>query len=351
MQNFRRLPVAQRRLIFILVFTGVILGLIMLTLLLAGQALNPGQRQQSTALLPDVTVREFAILPDDDAYPAAVAAAPDGTVYTGSFASGVVWAVSPDGSASELPGTRDTIGAVTGLAVTADGSILVVDQGDTDPRSAGGSVQRILPDGSIHLFATIEDERGFIAPNDIVLDSEGLVYVSDPGRNEIWRFTPSEDDPAEGDVWWVPPPDADSRRSALTGLAYDAARDAIIVTDPETNSIYRIAIASGSVETLYQHGSRANPPGFDGATVSPDGTLYVAALGQNGVAVVDNGDLDYIVGLFRGASDVEYADPNRLYVTNFDQSSIIVPLVQAQLPFALDVIELNALDATQAAGE
>lgn len=348
MENFRRLPVAQRRIIFILFCVGILMGLVLITLLLAGDALNPDERGRSQALVPEVTVREFAVLPDDDAYPAAVAVAPDGTVYTGSYASGAVWAVDPAGNVRELPGAREAIGAVTGLAVAADGSVLVVDQEDTDPRSAGGSVQRIAPDGSVSLFATIDDERGFIAPNDIVIDSSGAVYVSDPGRNEIWRFTPAESGSAAGDVWWVPPESQDTRNS-VTGLAHDAGRQAIVVTDPEANRVYRVSIADGSVETLYQHGNRPNPPGFDGATVAPDGTLYVAALGQNGIAIVNDGDLDYIAGLFRGASDVEYAEPNRLYVANFDQTSIIVPLVQPQLPFALDVIELNALETTRAA--
>jgi sugar lactone lactonase YvrE len=344
MQNLQRLPVGQRRLVFFLIFGGLVIGLILITLLLTGQALNAGTRVQSTALVPNVTVRQFATLPDDDAYPSAVVAAPDGTVYTGSYGTGAVWAIDPSGTVRELPNTRAAIGAVSGLAVAPDGAILVVDQIDTDPRSTGGTIQRIALDGTVSAYATTD--AGFIAPNDIVFDASGAFFVTDPGRNEVWRFVVGEDDAPQGEVWWVPPTDEDGARNAVTGLAYDPIHDAIIVTDPETNKIYRISIAEGSAETVYRHGERANPPGFDGATVAPDGTLYVAALGQNGIAIVENGDLDYIAGLFRGASDVEYAAPGRLYVTNFDQSSLIVPLLQPQLPFALDVIELNALEVT-----
>lgn len=320
------------------------MGLILITLLLAGQALNSSPRVLSTALVPDVTVRQFASLPDNDAYPAAVATAPDGTVYTGSYATGAVWAVDPSGSVRELPNTRDTIGAVTGLAIAPDGGILVVDQNDTDPRSPGGLIQRIALDGTVSAYADIVS--GFITPNDIVFDASGAFYVSDPGRNEVWRFVVDEDGTPQGEVWWVPPIDESGTRNAVTGLAYDPIRDAIIVTDPETNKIYGVSIADGSAETIYRHGERANPPGFDGATVAPDGTLYVAALGQNGIAIVENGDLDYIAGLFRGASDVEYAAADRLYVTNFDQSSLIIPLLQPQLPFTLDVIELSRPEVT-----
>jgi sugar lactone lactonase YvrE len=343
MRNLQRLPIGQRRLVFILIFGGLLMGLILITLLLAGQALNSSPRVMSTALVPDVTVRQFASLPDNDAYPAALVAAPDGTVYTGSFATGAVWAMDPDGTVHELPDTRDSIGAVTGLAIAPDGAILVVDQNDTDPRSAGGLIQRIA-DGTVSDY--LDSDLGFIAPNDIVFDASGTFYVSDPGRNEVWRFVEDENGTPQGEVWWVPPIDESGTRNAITGLAYDPMNDAIIVTDPETNKIYSIGVADGSAQIIYVHGERANPPGFDGATIAPDGTLYVAALGQNGIAIVENGDLDYIAGLFRGASDVEYAAPDRLYVTNFDQSSLIIPLLQPQLPFTVDVIELSAPDVT-----
>lgn len=348
-RNLQRLPVAQRRLVFFLIFFGVILALILITLLLAGQALNSGPRLVSTALVPEVTVRQFAVLPDDDAYPPAVVAAPDGTVYTGSYASGAIWAIDRDGHVTEMPGTREAIGAVTGLAVAPDGALLVVDQGDTDPRTAGGVVQRLAPAGTVSVYATLNDGRGFIAPNDIAFDSAGAFYVTDPGRSEVWRFVVSEDGTPQGQLWWAPSAAGGSPRSAITGLAYDTARDSLIVTDPETNRIYRIAIAGKQTEVIYDHGTRPNAPGFDGAAVGPDGTLYVAAFGQNGIAIVQDNDLDYIAGLFRGSSDVEYAYPNRLYVANFDQTSLVLPLVHPQLPFALDVIELNPFEVTPSA--
>ena len=348
-RNIQRLPLAQRRLVFFLFFIGGILALILITLLLAGQTLNSGRRVEATALVPEVTVRQFAALPDNDAYPPAVAVAPDGTVYTGSYASGAVWAIESDGSVTELPNTREAIGAVTGLAVAPDGAVLVVDQGDTDPRTAGGVVQRITQDGVISVYADIADERGFVAPNDIIFDSSGAFYVTDPGRNEVWRFVIAEVGTPSGEVWWVPPAEQDRARNGITGIAYDATRDALIVTDPETNRIYRISIADNQAEVIYDHGSRADAPGFDGATVSADGTLYVAAFGQNGIAIVQDNDLDYIAGLFRGSSDVEFAAPNRLYVANFDQTSLVLPLVQPYLPFALDVIEINPIEATSPA--
>ena len=338
MRNLQALNVAQRRLVFFLIFGGVIFALVAVTWFLISLTLGTGERVMAVSLVPGVTVREFAALPDDDSYPPAVAVAENGTVYTGSFSSGAVWAITPDGATvTEIPETREAIGAVVGLAVAPDGALLVGDQIDTDPRSAGGLVHRVAG-GTVTTFATINDDRGFVAPNDIALDAEGRVYVSDSGRNEVWRFEP---DGSGGRVWWVPPSTQTDTRRAVTGLAYDPVDDALIITDPEINEIYSTPIAGGATELIYYHGVREDPPGFDGVTVSPDGVIYVAALGQNGIGIIDDGHLDYIVGLFRGASDVAWGEPNRLYVTNFDQSSLVIPIVDPQLPFALAVIEFE----------
>lgn len=337
--GLRTLPIWQRRMIFFAVFGGGIFFLLACTLFLVTQTiLIP--RSNGQALVPDVSIAEFAVLPDGDAFPAAVAAAPDGALYTGSYATGALWRIAQDGSVSELPGTREQIGAVSGLTVGADGTLWVVDVLDTDPRSAGGALWRVSPDGQINPFGALDgDVRGFIAPDDIALDNVGNVYVSDRGRNEVLRFTPE----GAGASWWQPAGD-DATQRAITGLAYSSTQDVLLVTDPEVNEIYRVAIPNGATEIVYSHGNREFPPGFDGITVAPDGTIYVAALGQNGVARVGDGELDFIAGLFRGASDVEWSG-DRLYVTNFDQASLVLPLLRPSLPFAIDTITFAPIGA------
>ncbi len=332
-RSLQSMSVWQRRLVFFGIFGVLLLGLVAVTLLLVVNALNNnGVRATSVALVPQATVRQFAALPDDDAYPESVAVAPDGTVYTGSFATGTLWQITPDGAVSEVPGTRDGIGAAMGIAVAPDGSLLVVDQLDTDPRTAGGKIVRVQ-DGKVSTFA----DMSFIAPNDLTLDPAGQVYLSDSGTDEVWRF---DADGSNGAVWWKSSASTGSPHPAIGGLAYDPANDAIIVTDSEINQIYSVSVADASTTILYANADPEHPAGFNGTTVTPDGAIYVAALGQDGIARVDDGALDYIAGLFRGASDVAFAAPNRLYVTNFDQSSIVIPLVHPQLPFALDVVEL-----------
>jgi len=345
MRSLQSMSVPQRRFIWLTFFVGGLLLLVTLFVLLSAGSLNSAARKPGTALLPSVTVREFAALPDDDAYPPAVAVGADGTIYTGSFASGTVWAISPDGSQIiEVPGTRDGIGAVSALAPLADGSLLVLDVNDTDPRTPGGRVVRVQ-NGAVTPYAEPDDGQGFLAPNDMALTPDGALFVTDGGRNEVWRFEPDAQGGTVGRVWWVAPApaNADQPRAFLTGIAYDPVRDAILVTDPSTNIIYRVPLGDGSAEAIYQHGNRPYPPGFDGLTVMPDGTIFVAALGQNGIARLDGNELFYIAGLFRGGSDVKHDGQGRLFVPNFDQSALIIPLIQPQLPFAIDVIELGAL--------
>jgi hypothetical protein len=322
----------ERRVVFIFVFGGVLLAIIAVTYFLIVQALNSG-RQQAAALVEGIAVSQFAALPDDDAYPAAVAARPDNTVYTGSYVTGAIWSISADGTPTEIPGTRDNLGSITGIAITPENVLLVIDRLDANPRAAGGVVRQITVDGNVSDFAQPNDEEGFVAPDDITLDGEGRIYVSDRGRDEVWRF---EADGSAGVVWWTPPEGTTSAEP--TGLAYDATTDSMIITDPEVNAIYRVSLDGATTTTLYQHGAgQAEAPGFDGVTVTPEGEIYVAALGLNQIGLLREDQLEYIAGGFRGASDVAYSE-GKLYVSNFDQFSLVVSAVRPQLPFALDVI-------------
>lgn len=336
LRNIQKLSRPQRQLIFVLIFGGILMAIVGLTVLLIASSLNP-ERQEAVALVDGVSVRQLAALPDADAYPPSVAAFEEG-VYTGSYVTGAIWRIAADGTLSELSGTREAIGAVSALAAAPDGSLFVVDQLDTDTRSAGGEVKRILADGSIAVFADLAAEGGFTTPDDIALDGEGRVYVSDRGRNEVWRF---EADGSGALLFWSLAAEGDGQ-VAVTGLAYDPVSDGIIVTEPERNVIYRVPVSGGEAEVLYQHPANDQfPPGFDGATVTPDGVVYVAALGQNGIVRVENGTISYIAGQFRGSSDVDTVDGRRLYVANWDQSALVVPLVQPRLPFGVDVVEVG----------
>lgn len=338
-QRIQQLPQRQRQIVFWGIMIGGVLALVLLTVWLIFGSINSQDDRDPVALAEGVSITTYAQLPGDDVYPAALAVRrSDGALLTGSFKTGAIWTISADGTVSEIPGTRDAIGAVSGLTVAADGTMYIVDQEDADPRSSGGDVKKLAPDGTITVFATINDVRGFLSPDDITVDPSGNVYVTDRGRDEVWRFNP---DGGGAVVWWTSPQVAGVTEYAPTGLAYDIAHEAILITDSSLNSIYRVSLDGATTETLYQHGDRPNAPVFDGITAAPDGTIYVAALAQDGIARLDGDTLTYIAGLFRGPSDVDYSPTtNALYVNNFDSGALVVPGLTPRLPFTIDVINL-----------
>ncbi|MBC8099579.1 MAG: SMP-30/gluconolactonase/LRE family protein [Armatimonadetes bacterium] len=328
----------QRVIVFVLLMVGGLLLIGALTVGLILLSVNTTPRSVAIALRPEVTVSQFAALPDDDAYPATVTVAPDGTVYTGSYMSGTVWAITPDGALSELPNTRETIASVTGLAIATDGALLILARQDSNPRSAGGLIYR-WQDGDLTEFAQMDDARGMVAPADLAVDAAGRIYAVDRGRREVWRW---EADGTGGTLWWTP--NSTSPTGLPTGIAYDAANDTLLVTDTDDNTITRIPVAdSSAAEVIYRYTLEANKPALDGIAVGADGTLYVTALDQNGLARIKDNDLIYLVGTFRGASDVAIAPDGRLYVTNFDSAALVVPGVAPQLPFGIDVVRLGTL--------
>ena len=327
----------QRVIIFALVFGSGMLLILALTAFLFLQSLNNAPRSVAVAQQEGITVEEYAILPDDDSYPAALTVSADGTVFTGSYDTGAVWSVSSTGEINEIPGTRDIIGAVTGLTFSPNGTLYILDRIESSPSASGGVIWRLTPDGQLFVFGSIPDD--FISPDDIVTDADGKVYVTDRGRREIWRFDPT----GTPDLWWTVP-ETDERADDVlpTGLAYDPVQNAILLTDTLADTIYRITLPDKTTDILYRYMGSETVPGFDGITVAPDGRVYVAAFNQRAVVELRDGELIPLAQGFRGGSDVEYYD-ERLYVTNFDQRSIALPgIVEPQLPFALDVITLPA---------
>jgi sugar lactone lactonase YvrE len=338
MQRIQQLPPGQRRAVFWGIMIGGVVALVLLTIWLIFGAINSQDDRDSLALAEGVTVRVYAELPGNDVYPAAVAALPQVGAITGSYQTGALWSIATDGTATEIASSREAIGAVAGLAVAPDGTLYIVDQLDADPRTGGGDVKKWSPNSAVMPFATIPDEQGFVAPDDVTVDAQGNVYVSDRGRDEVWRFN---SDGSGGVAWWTSPALEGAEQYAPTGLAYDSANDAILISDSSLNIIYRVSLDGANTEVVYQHGDRPDEPVFDGVTAAPDGTIYVAALGQDGIARVDGDSLTYIAGLFRGPSDVDYSPTaNALFVTNFDSGALVVPGLTPRLPFTIDLVSL-----------
>jgi sugar lactone lactonase YvrE len=308
------------------------------------------------AAIPDagVTVAEFAQLDAPDAYPATVAVAPDGTIYTASYMTGTVWRIASDGTAQPIADSEAQIGSVIALEVDSTGNVYVLDR--VDPLQPSGAIIWRIMDDTIEQVVTIPAQgRRFISlPAALAADASGYLYVADLqydsglATGRILRITL---DSGEIDEWWQMPDAGSDKPSAPAGLAYDASSNSLIVTDAAREAIYRIALANDAptAETLYEFTGTQDRPGLNGVTVAHDGTIYVAALGLNRVARLENSELVYLAAGFRGGSDVAYdGTQNRLFVNNWDQRWIlpvrfvfISQQFEPRLPFSIEVIQLG----------
>ena len=305
-----------------------------------------GSAPRATAIVIDetITVSEYITLPDDDSYPASLAIASDGTLYTGSYKTGVVWSITSDGVITELTDTRDRIGAVSGLEVAPDGTLIILDR--IDALDALGAIIWRYADGELSSLVEIpyDDRNGVVLPDDITVDGAGFIYMTDRDPARVLRYTP---DGLNQELWWTPTMALDGTIDAPTGLAYDALNDAILITGSNQDSIYRVSATSvdlsdalNKTELLYAD-TATNGYSFDGITVTASGDIYVALLNWNRVARLDGNTLVMLARDFRGASDVAYdADKDALIVTNWNQFSLGFG-TSPQLPFALDILDLS----------
>ena len=298
-------------------------------------------RSQAVAVAPGVTVSEFAALPGDAAYPAALALDAEGALYSGSYQTGAVWAIDPAGQVREIISADRGVGSVTGLAVSADGALYILDR--VTPLDAQGAVVWRFDDAGLQQLAHIPTGRvtGVMLPDDIAIDRDGSIYISDRDPPRVLRL----DRKGESlHMFWRP---RDSS-AAPTGLAYDSASHALLVTDSANDSIFRVPLdapdldaAISGAEMIFGDADKREY-GLDGIDIAPDGAIYVTLLNWNRVAKLANGALVMLARDFRGSSDVAIDDARgRLYVSNWNQFSLGFG-TRPQLPFALDVLRLDS---------
>ena len=335
-------PFTRLRALMFLVGTVVIGALVIV--LITWWVIGSAPRTTAIAIDEAVTVNEYIILPDDDAYPAALAIADDGTLYTGSYKTGVIWSITSEGLIAELPDTRDQIGAVSGLDIAPDGTLIILDR--IDALDAKGAIIWRYADGALSSLVTIPYDKtiGVVLPDDIAVDDTGYIYVTDREPARVWRY--SADGVNQG-IWWTPATASDGTSDAPTGIAYDPTNDAIFITGSTRDTIYRVSASASDLSEalatteLVYIDTDSNGYSFDGITVTASGEIYLALLNWNRVARFNEGELHMLARDFRGASDVAYdAEKDALFVTNWNQFSLGFG-TSPQLPFALDMVDLS----------
>lgn len=333
MKRLMSLPRGQRLLVFSFIVIGTLALLVAVTILLMLLTVNNEPRSVAQPIEEGVTVVQYAELNGNDAYPAALAVAPDGTAYTASYSTGEVFVMRGDETAQALPNTRETFGSVAGLLVTEQG-LVVLDRVIGEAKSSGGVLWLVAPDGTISTLGRVSELEDSVAFNGLTRDADGYFYVADL-LGSVWKFDP---DGSNGAKWWEAPRENGQTAPVVSDVAYDATTNTLIVTDSEYDAVYRVDVGAASSERLYQFTGTQNAPGLLGVDVAPDGTLYLTAIDEKALMTLRDGELVYLAGFFRGPWDAAVLPDGRILVSNVDSRALATPGLSPQLPFGIDVV-------------
>ena len=206
-----------------------------------------------------------------------------GTLVVTSVTDGLLWRVWPEAGRKER--LADTGGGANAAALADDGSFLVTQNGgidlsllgiDEEPRHATPGLQRATPDGRVTYLA----DKGFTAPNDLVVSADGTVYFTDPPHypppedppvGRVWAYHPDGSVELVGDEFWF-----------CNGIALDLDANLVVI---ERAGLQRLE-PDGSRTWVIENLGRG---GGDGFCLDADGRYYVASTVAHGVRIIEDG--------------------------------------------------------------
>ncbi|MEY8689785.1 MAG: SMP-30/gluconolactonase/LRE family protein [Leptothrix sp. (in: b-proteobacteria)] len=175
------------------------------------------------------------------------------------------------GSVDDVDGTKARFNFPAGLAIAPDGSIYTAD-------SNNNTIRRILPTGQV--VTLVDPDKGLDYPTSVAVASNGQLYVSDTGNNMIRRVSL-----ADGTVTTLA-----EGFSSPQGLALSKDEQYLYVADTENNRIRRITVSDGHVITwagitdveIFSDGDESQATFFmpSGVAIDADGNVIVADSGN-----------------------------------------------------------------------
>ena len=156
--------------------------------------------------------------------PMGIAVTPEGTIYVSDLELKQIVKVAGGGGEPEL---LAEIAAPTGLTLDADGNLLVVCR-STDP------IRRVTSSGKVSVLVA---GRPFKMAQDIAVDSEGTIFVTDGYAKTIWNVAADE-----------APQEAISGSPLIHPVGIYSAAEQLLVADPRAKDVFRIV--DGKLESI-----------------------------------------------------------------------------------------------------
>lgn len=201
----------------------------------------------------------------------AATASPSGAAVTS--------AASPTTSPTASPSTTIVMGTPTPRAAPAHFTRTTLYSGSAHPDDlafdstgrllfsdyTNGTISRLNADGSVTVL-----HRGLAGPEALVPLADGTLVVAEEKTNRIVSFAPGSD---TAHVLRTVPgnPSLVECHQGTDGIAWDGSTKSLVIPDAPTGTIYRL---STDGRTLTRVASGFTHP--VGATVGPNGTIYVA---------------------------------------------------------------------------
>ncbi|HKQ73288.1 MAG TPA: FHA domain-containing protein [Blastocatellia bacterium] len=224
--------------------------------------------------------------------PAGVAFSPGGMLFTADDGNRrvQVWDVKTGSRLAEL-GADVFSGAISGIAISPDNQVLVIDRtrnlayafAPSQPGASTSTSKRAGPYDYQHIGARFS-EQGFVKLGGVATDSKGRIYVVDALRNDVLRFKP---DGAADKTWNFErtKADGDTYLHGCDGIAIDEAggdlfvaseQDAVVeVFDWETGAYKNRTVGAGKDASSKSSGKRVFFGAVRGLTVAKRRLLAV----------------------------------------------------------------------------
>lgn len=238
-----------------------------------------------------------------------------GNLFFVNWLTSSIVRITPDGAGAEFANTG---GIPAGLAFHRDGTLYVADEGEQ-----WHGVLRVTPDGQITPWVQAYDGRPLNGANDLVFDSRGVLYFSDPWGSSLEK-------PIGGFYRAFPDGRLEQIDRGLAfpnGVAVSAGSTAAFLAETQKNRLLRYELRpDGSIGRRDVFARLSGTPGPDGMAFDEEGNLYVAHWGEGRVDVFDpdGKEIDQIKTPGKHTTNCAFGGPDRstLYITEVETGSV-----------------------------